>query len=80
MQKEDYFKFAEEKNMLVNENVVDRILKRLEITGGHCPCVPENEWTDSHICPCTFCEDEVAKEGHCHCNLFLKKSGEQTAA
>ncbi|MBR7158358.1 MAG: hypothetical protein IKD08_01585 [Alphaproteobacteria bacterium] len=79
MEKEDYFKFAKEHNMEVNEKVVDRILKRLAVTDGHCPCVPEDEWTDDHLCPCTFCEADVAANGHCHCNLFLKKSSEQVA-
>ena len=79
MEKEDYFKFAEEHNMKINEKVIDRILTRLSITEGHCPCVPETEWTEEHLCPCVFCERDVAINGHCHCNLFLKKDSEKAA-
>jgi|GEM_PF-3152313 ferredoxin-thioredoxin reductase catalytic subunit len=73
MNKEEYIAWGEAHNMKVNMDVIDRILKRLEVTDGHCPCVPPDQWTDDHICPCKFCEEDVAKNGRCHCNLFLKK-------
>jgi ferredoxin-thioredoxin reductase catalytic subunit len=73
MKKEEYIEWAKAHNMELNMDTVDRILKRLDITGGYCPCVPPDQWTEKHICPCAFCEEDVAKNGRCHCNLFIKK-------
>lgn len=73
MQKEEYIAWAKEHNMEVNMDVIDRILKRLVVTEGYCPCVPPDKWTQDHICPCKFCEEDVKNTGHCHCNLFISK-------
>jgi thioredoxin len=41
----------------------------------YCPCrrVSGNPEEDSKkICPCAFHKDEIEKDGHCFCNLFVK--------
>lgn len=35
-----------------NVKVVEAIQKRLIITGGYCPCIPQNEWSEDTICLC----------------------------
>lgn len=48
-----------------NQKVVESIRKRLEITGGYCPCLAEK--TEDTICPCKdFREKQV-----CHCSLYV---------
>ena len=46
----------------------DKIIERINLKGGCCPCRPLQDVP----CPCEFMEAEVEKDGHCHCNLFLK--------
>jgi ferredoxin-thioredoxin reductase catalytic chain len=41
----------------------------------YCPCrmVTGNKEEDRNIiCPCIYHRDEIAKDGHCHCNLFVR--------
>jgi len=41
----------------------------------YCPCrrVTGNTKEDvKKICPCFWCEQEVEKDGHCLCNLYVK--------
>lgn len=41
----------------------------------YCPCrkMTGNKEEDKKIiCPCIYHEDEIAKDGHCFCNLFVK--------
>ena len=43
----------------------------------YCPCRIRSgdEEKDMAIeCPCVYHKDEVAQEGHCHCNLYFKKN------
>jgi len=42
----------------------------------YCPCrrVSGNKEEDAKkICPCAFHKEEIEKDGHCFCNLFVKK-------
>ena len=42
----------------------------------YCPCrrVKGNAEEDAKIiCPCIYHQEEIAKDGHCHCRLFVKK-------
>ena len=55
-------------------DMVARILKGLERTGGYCPCrirrIPEN------ICICKEFREQIADpefEGLCHCRLYYKE-------
>jgi ferredoxin-thioredoxin reductase catalytic subunit len=29
------------------------------------------------VCPCPDVDEEIAKDGHCHCWLFFKKPAEE---
>ncbi|MDD1673708.1 MAG: ferredoxin:thioredoxin reductase [Methanomicrobiales archaeon] len=64
-------------------NIVLRGLARIKERTGeqYCPCrvrTGEREKDKILICPCTYHGDEIANEGHCHCNLFFKReSGDQ---
>jgi ferredoxin-thioredoxin reductase catalytic chain len=56
-------------------NVVLRGLARIKSRAGeqYCPCrvrSGDKETDKIIICPCVYHEDEITKEGHCHCNLF----------
>jgi hypothetical protein len=44
----------------------DKIIDRIIIRDGHCPCRPEDV-----PCPCPSHREEISKDGHCHCNLFV---------
>jgi len=63
-----------------NEAIVNAIVKGLvrnEETRGaaYCPCRPitgDKETDKKIICPCIFHKDEIAKDGQCHCRLFVK--------
>ncbi|HQK63797.1 MAG TPA: ferredoxin-thioredoxin reductase catalytic domain-containing protein [Candidatus Staskawiczbacteria bacterium] len=41
----------------------------------YCPCrrvSGDKEEDSKKICPCVWHKDEIAKDGHCLCNLFVK--------
>ena len=41
----------------------------------YCPCrrvTGDKEEDQSKICPCTLHKEEIEKNGHCLCNLFIK--------
>jgi len=60
---------------------VDRVIKGLlanekKYGAQYCPCrrVTGNKEEDAKkICPCVWHKDEVEKDGHCLCNLYVKK-------
>jgi ferredoxin-thioredoxin reductase catalytic chain len=63
--------------------IVLRGLARLKGRTGeqYCPCrlrSGDMEKDKIIICPCVYHKDEIAKEGHCHCNLF--HAGEEKPA
>lgn len=63
-----------------NEEVVRGVIKRMleigEKTGErYCPCrrqTGDPEEDKKIICPCVYHKDEIEKDGHCHCMLFVK--------
>ncbi|HVN65182.1 MAG TPA: ferredoxin-thioredoxin reductase catalytic domain-containing protein [Methanomicrobiales archaeon] len=60
-------------------NAVLRGLVRNKLKHGekYCPCrirSGEPEKDRLIICPCAHHEKEIEAEGHCHCNLFFKKT------
>ena len=77
-----YEEYAKENGFLLNpdkmvvEGVVRGLLARKEKFGEkYCPCrrVTGDEEEDKKIiCPCIYHKDEIAKDGHCLCNLFMK--------
>lgn len=58
------------------ERIINGLLANEKKYGKkYCPCrrVSGNEEEDSKkICPCAFHKDEIEKDGHCFCNLFVK--------
>jgi ferredoxin-thioredoxin reductase catalytic chain len=57
-------------------NIILRGLARLKNRTGeqYCPCrvrSGDKEQDKIIICPCIYHGDEIAQEGHCHCNLFF---------
>ena len=82
MNKEEYKKYAEDNGFKLNPNeqIVDVVLaglKRNEEKHGerYCPCrrvTGDREADKKIICPCIYHKDEIEKDGHCHCNLFVK--------
>lgn len=60
----------------IAENVVRALLLREEALGErYCPCrkaTGNKEEDKKIICPCVYHKDEIEKDGHCHCNLFVK--------
>jgi len=63
-----------------NENIVNVIfnglLKNKEKKGSmFCPCrIPtgDEEEDKKIVCPCVYHLEEIKKDGHCKCNLFVK--------
>ena len=52
------------------------VRNRTRFGKAYCPCrlrSGDEEKDAGIVCPCIFHEDEIAKDGHCHCNLFYKK-------
>jgi ferredoxin-thioredoxin reductase catalytic chain len=58
------------------ERIIDGLLRNKEKHGEmYCPCrrVSGNKEEDiQKICPCIWHKDEVEKDGHCFCNLYVK--------
>ncbi len=56
--------------------IIKGLLKNKKEKGElYCPCriVSGNKDEDMKIiCPCVFHLSEIKKDGHCHCNLFVK--------
>ena len=74
--------YAKSKGFKLNPNsaivlgVTNGLLARKENFGEiYCPCrkMTGNKKEDKRIiCPCVYHEDEIAKDGHCFCNLFVR--------
>ena len=75
-------KYAEESGFKLNpnekivENIVNGLLRNEEKYGEqYCPCrrvSGDKEEDAKKICPCFWHKDEIAKDGHCFCNLYVK--------
>jgi ferredoxin-thioredoxin reductase catalytic subunit len=63
-------------NKKVVEGIVAGLLKNEEKYGKkYCPCrrISGNAEEDSKkICPCFWHKDEIQKDGHCFCQLYVK--------
>ena len=78
----DYRDYAERNGFHLNsdQKVIDYLIKvlvkREEKYGKkYCPCrrITGIEEKDKKIiCPCFYHKEEIEKEGHCHCFLFVK--------
>ncbi|MDD4358429.1 MAG: ferredoxin-thioredoxin reductase catalytic domain-containing protein [Candidatus Pacebacteria bacterium] len=79
----EYEAYAEKHGFKLNpdrkivENIVKMLLKKEEELGErYCPCrrlTGDVNKDKEIICPCIFHLDEIEKEGHCHCLLFVKQ-------
>jgi len=77
-----YEEYAEQNGFKLNPNpqivegIVSGLLAREEKLGvRYCPCrrvTGDKEEDKKIICPCVYHKDEIEKDGHCHCNLFVK--------
>lgn len=56
--------------------ILDTLLKNEKKFGfRYCPCraiTGDKEIDEKIICPCIFHEDEIRRDGTCHCGLFVK--------
>jgi len=78
----EYGEYAKKNGFQINpdkksvERVINGLLKNEEKFGEkYCPCrrVTGDKLEDSKkICPCFWHKDEVKKDGHCLCNLYIK--------
>jgi len=79
-------RIAEKKEYVFNPNkdwvgqVITLMCNNFEEFGKYfCPCKqhhPVEPETDV-ICPCPSLDDEIERDGHCHCRLFLKPGTEK---
>ena len=79
---ERYDNYAKSNGFRLNPETktVERVIKGLlendkKYGKKYCPCrrISGNTEEDSKkICPCAFHKDEIEKDGHCFCNLFVK--------
>lgn len=77
-------KVAEDRGYeVVEENleiIVKGLIRNFEKYGGYyCPCrlvKDDDGWKKKITCPCDFLDDEIAKDGICHCRLYRKMTNE----
>lgn len=57
-----------EKRMVINPNkeIVTKIINRIYLNDGKCPCQPSMEGADTR-CPCP----DLTNNNNCHCSLFV---------
>jgi ferredoxin-thioredoxin reductase catalytic chain len=80
---EQHEAYAAKENIRVNpdsqlvEALVRGMLMNEERHGDrYCPCrlvTGDPEKDRKNVCPCVYHKDEIARDGHCHCRLFLAK-------
>lgn len=60
----------------ITEGIINGLLRNEEMNGAkYCPCrrITGDKAEDSKkICPCVWHKDEIKKDGHCLCNLYVK--------
>jgi len=78
----EYAEYAQKNGFQLNpdKKTHERVISGLLMNEGkygekYCPCrrVTGNKEEDSKkICPCFWHKDEIQKDGHCLCNLYVK--------
>jgi len=56
--------------------IIDGLIRRKKIYGKlYCPCRPVtgSEADSWKVCPCIWLNEEIERQGHCHCGLFVKE-------
>jgi ferredoxin-thioredoxin reductase catalytic subunit len=79
---EGYEEHAKENGIHLNpsakavESITQVLIKRRDEFGEfYCPCrriTGDKEADRKIICPCVYHLDEVRRDGHCLCNLYVK--------
>jgi len=79
---QEYEEYAEKNGFKLNPNrkavegLVQRLLENEKKYGArYCPCrrITGNPEEDNpKICPCKWHREEIERDGHCHCGLFVK--------
>lgn len=79
---DEYGRYAQSKGFHLNPDkkvvtwVVEALISRNKSLGEkYCPCrrVTGDKKEDKKIiCPCIYHISEIEKDGHCHCNLFVR--------
>ena len=58
------------------DSLITALVMRYEKKGDYyCPCrvvTDDAEQNRRIVCPCAFHEEEIARDGHCKCRLFVK--------
>ena len=77
----EYKQYAEKNGFRLNpnkkivENLIKVLIKNEEKFGKkYCPCRKIHR--DDIVCPCVYHKEEIKKQGHCHCFLFVSKDEE----
>ena len=80
---QEYQQYARSKKISLNpdqrilEAIIKNLLEKQEKFGQrYCPCrriTGSLEEDKKIICPCVYHLDEIEKDGHCLCRLFVKK-------
>lgn len=64
-------------NKKIVEMLINELIKNEKKHGArYCPCRPLSgnpEEDKKKICPCFWHEEEIKKQGHCHCTLFVSQ-------
>ncbi|OGZ32689.1 MAG: hypothetical protein A2V69_03690 [Candidatus Portnoybacteria bacterium RBG_13_40_8] len=79
---ENYQNYAEKNGFRLNpeRKTVERVIKGLlenekKYGKRYCPCRRVNgnpEEDKLKICPCVWHREEIERDGHCYCGLFVK--------
>jgi thioredoxin 1 len=80
----NYQKYAKENGLGLNpdKGAVERLVRGLlanekKFGARYCPCrrVSGNQEEDkAKVCPCQWHKEEIERDGHCFCGLFVRKS------
>jgi len=78
-----YKKYAKDNGFQINPNheTIERLVKGLlanekKYGAKYCPCRSisgDLQEDKKKICPCEWHKEEIKKDGHCYCNMFIKK-------
>ena len=79
---EKYAEYAKNSGFQLNpdkktvERIISGLLKNRDKYGSmYCPCrrvSGDKEEDSKKICACLWHKDEIKKDGHCFCNLYIK--------
>jgi ferredoxin-thioredoxin reductase catalytic subunit len=80
IEKSDAYAKSAGYNLNPDKATVERVAKGLLMNEEkygeqYCPCrrvSGDKEADKKNICPCIYHKDEIAKDGHCFCKLFVK--------